>query len=50
MHKFDKAVATVVTVLHELSAVDMMLRQVCYFTTVMQDTRRPPEKPCPANS
>ena len=47
MHKFDKVVATVVTSLHAVSAMDMMVRRVCYSMTVMPNTRTPPEHPMP---
>ena len=50
MHWFDKAVDTVVTTQHAVSAVDMMVTRVCYLLKAVADTRRPPEKHCPTKS
>ena len=48
--QLQSAVAGVVTRMHVVSAVDIMVTRVCYQTTVMPDTRPPPEHPCPTNS
>ena len=50
MHWFDKAVDTVVTTQHAVSAVDMMVIRVCYLITVVPDARRTPEIHCPTKS
>ena len=47
MHRFDRAVTTVVTGLHAVNAVDMVVRCMSYYISVRPDTHTPTRNPMP---